>query len=53
MERFRKIYEQTAYVRVEILLDTQTGVQYVKSDHGITPLLDSSGRPVTGSRNIY
>ena len=44
--RFRIIYEQTSYVRIQIVLDTKTGVRYLKSDDGITPLLDSNGRPI-------
>ena len=43
--RFRIIFEQTYYVRIQIILDTKTGVRYLKSDGGITPLLDSNGRP--------
>lgn len=35
--------------RVQILLDRETGVQYLYTDEGITPLLDSSGKPVVSA----
>lgn len=34
---------------VQILLDRETGVQYLDTGHGITPLLDSSGKPVVSA----
>lgn len=44
--RFRIIFEQTSYVRIQIILDMETGVRYLKSDGGIAPLLDSNSRPI-------
>ena len=50
MERFKKIYKQGTLDVVEILVDTETGVNYLfhKSGYagGLTPLLDKDGKPV-------
>ena len=49
-KRFDKVYSQGALENVEILVDTQTGVNYlfVASGYagGLTPLLDRDGKPV-------
>ena len=50
-QRFVRIYKQTSFnSHIEILLDTQTGVQYlfrqVGYGGGLTPLLDREGKPV-------
>ena len=50
-ERFAVIYKQTSInTRTEILVDTQTGVQYlfrqVGYGGGMTPLLDREGKPL-------
>ena len=50
--RFEEVYSQSSPVRVEIIVDTQTGVQYLKCGDSITPLLEYTGSPVTG-RNRY
>ncbi len=49
-KRFREIYSQGTISTLQIVVDTQTGVQYLKSvtgyAGGITPLLDRDGRPL-------
>ena len=49
-KRFQTIYSQGTSNVVEILLDTETGVQYLfhKDGYsgGLTPLLGSDGKPV-------
>ena len=49
-KRFQTIYSQGTINVVEILLDTETGVQYLfhKDGYcgGLTPLLGSDGKPV-------
>ncbi len=48
--RFRKIYSQGALNRLEIWLDTETGVNYLYQQSGysggLTPLLDAKGNVV-------
>lgn len=52
-DRFVKIYSQGALAGMEIWVDTKTGVNYVAhfngSAGGITPLIDSDGKPVVSS----
>lgn len=49
-KRFKRIYSQGRLGGIEILLDTQTGVNYlfVSSGNagGLTPLLDEKGQTV-------
>ncbi len=53
-ERFEKIYSQGKVSGVEILLDKETGVQYVCRWNGygggMTVLLDETGRPVIAKK---
>ncbi len=50
MDRFKKAYSQGVLDKVEIWIDTETGVHYVfrKDGYagGFTPLLDKEGKPV-------
>lgn len=52
-DRFEKIYTQRAMSVMEIWVDKETGVNYVyhQSGHsgGMTPLLDSDGKPIVSS----
>lgn len=49
-KRFKVIYSQGTVDVVKILVDTETGVQYLlmKSSYagGLTPLLDRDGKPI-------
>ena len=49
-DRFQVIYTQGAMDVMRILLDTETGVQYLQEANGyaggLTPLLDADGRPL-------
>ena len=50
-DRFQKIYHQDVLEVTEILVDRETGVQYLFHCSGgyaagLTPLLDQDGRPV-------
>ena len=49
-KRFEKVYSQGALENIEILVDKETGVNYlfVTSGYagGLTPLLDRDGKPV-------
>ena len=49
-DRFQVIYTQGAMDVVRVLLDTETGVQYLQVANGyaggLTPLLDADGRPL-------
>ena len=49
-DRFQVIYTQGAMDVVRVLLDTETGVQYLQVSNGyaggLTPLLDADGRPL-------
>lgn len=53
-DRFEKIYSQGKLSGVEILVDKQTGVNYVFAFSGyaggMTVLLDSSGKPIVSPR---
>ena len=49
-ERFERVYSQGKLDYVEILVDKQTGVNYIFRQSGyaggMTPLLDKDGKPV-------
>lgn len=49
-KRFEKVYTQGALETIEILVDKQTGVNYLFDASGyaggLTPLLDRDGKPV-------
>ncbi len=49
-ERFKVTYKQGALSATEILVDTETGVNYLFHGYGyaggLTALLDETGRPV-------
>ena len=49
-KRFEKIYSQGALEVIEILVDKETGVNYLFRQNGyagdLTPLLDRDGKPV-------
>ena len=49
-KRFEKVYSQGALETIEILVDRETGVNYLfrQNGHagGLTPLLDRDGKPV-------
>ena len=49
-DRFQKVYSQGLVNVAEILVDTQTGVNYLFCNSGnaggLTPLLDREGKPV-------
>ena len=51
-KRFKKIYSESFSIN-EILVDTETGVNYFYHSGGyggsLTPLLDSSGKPIISS----
>ena len=53
-DRFEKTYSQGKLSGVEILVDKQTGVNYVFAFNGyaggMTVLLDSSGEPIVSPR---
>ena len=58
MDRFKKVYSQGVIDVIEILVDTETGVNYVfrKDGYagGLTPLLDKDGKPVvTKNFSLY
>ena len=50
MERFKRVYKQGKINTIEILVDTETGVNYIfcKDGYagGLTPLLDMDGKPI-------
>lgn len=49
-KRFEKVYSQGALETFEILVDKETGVNYLFRQNGyaggLTPLLDRDGKPV-------
>ncbi len=49
-KRFEKVYSQGALETIEILVDRETGVNYLFRQNGyaggLTPLLDRDGKPV-------
>ena len=49
-KRFEKVYSQGALEGIEILVDRETGVNYLFRQSGyaggLTPLLDRDGKPV-------
>jgi len=53
-DRFEKVYSQGKLSGVEILVDKETGVNYLFAFSGyaggLTVLLDSSGKPVVSPR---
>ncbi len=57
MKRFEKIYEQGVLEGISIWVDRETGVQYVayKAGYagGLTPLLDSQGKPVINKNESH
>lgn len=52
--RFEKVYSQGVMQGVEIWVDTATGVNYMfcygGNAGGLTPLLDSDGKPIVTGR---
>ena len=53
-KRFEVLYSQGAIDVVRILLDTETGVQYLQVQSGyaggLTALLDRDGKPLIGQK---
>lgn len=53
-KRFEILYSQGAIDVVRILLDTETGVQYLQTQNGyaggLTVLLDQNGKPLLGHK---
>ena len=51
-KRFEKVYYQGGLTSVEILLDKETGVQYLYRESGysggLTVLVDAEGKPLLG-----
>lgn len=49
-KRFEKVYTQGALETIQIIVDRETGVNYIVMQSGyaggITPLLDRDGKPV-------
>ena len=49
-DRFEKVYSQGVLSTIEILVDKETGVNYIFCQSGnaggLTPLLDRDGKPV-------
>ena len=49
-KRFEKVYSQGALEGIEILVDKETGVNYLFRQSGyaggLTPLLDRDGKPI-------
>ncbi len=49
-KRFETVYEQGAINRYKVIVDTETGVNYLYTSEGsgggITVLLDSEGKPI-------
>ena len=54
-KRFIKVYSKGAMEGCEIWVDTETGVNYFYHfsgySGGLTPLLDSDGKPIVSSRS--
>lgn len=54
-KRFVKVYSKGAMEGCEIWVDTETGVNYFYHfsgySGGLTPLLDSDGKPIVSSRS--
>lgn len=54
MDRFERIYKQGVVTAMEIWVDRETGVQYIFHRDGyaggLTPLLDSDGKPILASK---
>lgn len=47
---FEKYSESFSDGSIRIIVDTQTGVNYLTTPSGITPLLDSNGEPVVDAQ---
>ena len=49
-KRFQRVYPQGKMSGIEIILDTETGVNYLFAQAGyaggLTPLLDKDGKPI-------
>ena len=56
-DRFRRVYKQGTLSVIEIWVDTKTGVNYLYREEGysggLTPLLDSDGKPVVTNDTDY
>lgn len=56
-KRFEVIYKQGTMDVIEILVDKETGVNYLYRTNGyaggMTPLLDQDGRPVITNGEVY
>ena len=57
-DRFIRVYKQGIFSELEIWVDTKTGVNYLyrkdgDSGGGLTPLLDSDGKPVVTNNTDY
>ena len=56
-DRFIRVYKQGAFSELEIWVDTKTGVNYLYRKDGysggLTPLLDSDGKPVVTNNTDY
>ena len=56
-KRFEVIYKQGTMDVIEILVDKETGVNYLYRTNGyaggMTPLLDKDGRPVITNVEVY
>jgi len=55
-KRFDVIYKEGSVSGCKIIVDKETGVQYLFSwdgyAGGITPLLDRDGKPIISSKNV-
>lgn len=56
-KRFVEIYSQGALTSFKIILDKETGVQYLMTQSGyaggLTPLLDREGKPIISRTGGY
>ncbi len=56
-KRFQVVYSQGTMSVERILIDTETGVQYLQTSNGyaggLTVLLDRDGKPLIGRTNDY
>ncbi len=46
-DRFECVYSQVGQCRVQIIVDKMTGVNYLVSETGVTPLLNADGTVVS------
>ncbi len=55
-KRFETVYKQGMAGSLRVILDTETGVQYLAMIEGyaggITPLLDRDGKPLLGQKTL-